>query len=196
MSKTLKSQRGSAVILSLVLITVALVAFAAAGSFSVSNYVSNKKVQNLVLKKHALRELKTIISAPGVCINSLRVDHNNNTYTFNGLLNNQNNPMIDGASIDSLFLSNRVNIVANIWEADFNIRFDFGNAMARLFDSTEVTTRVRYTLLANGTVSDCGLAINSEEACRQLGLSWDIATQQCDICASMGGALQNGVCRL
>ena len=189
--------RGSSLIMPMVMSAVSLIIFGSIGIISLSNQITHAKLNRRAAKKYLLRELKTILAAPGVCLNSLRVNHNNNSYNFNGLLNNgQAIRAINGSSISNLYLTNRVNIVGNIWEADFNVDIASGNIFSNFFDQYDITTRVRYTLQANGTVSECGLVVNSEDACGQLGLVWDLVSQSCDICASMGGNTVNGVCQL
>ena len=194
----LKSNHGSTMALPMIMAALSVIIFGSVGMISYSNRVTNINLNKKAAKAYVLRELKTIIADPGLCLGTVEIDHATDTFEVAGLLEvDQAVRTINGATISNLYLTNKTNIVGNIWEADFNIDFSFNNVFARFFDQADLSTRVRYTLLADGTIADCGLSVSSEEACGQLGLIWDDGVGLCDICASMGGTMSGaGVCDL
>jgi hypothetical protein len=162
---------------------------------------TNQSLQARAIRQTVEREIHTILTNPDICINELRVQANNNQnrFRFNSLL--RINQLVDRANsirIRGLNVENRVNIAGNTWEADLVVDLDYGNSIATFLKDNDPRVRVRYTLQnnGNGRVSDCGLAMSTEEACTHLGLTWNTNTNNCEICASLGGTEVNGRCAL
>ena len=197
MRERILNNHGTSMIMPIIMAGLTLSAFGIIGMMSVYNQNASIQLDRRAAKKYVLRELRTVLADPGICLNIMTVNHANNTFQFNGVLaNGQQVSTLRGSLINRLYISNLTNVAGNIWEADFNVRFTFPNALPIFSVDPEISTRVRYTLQANGTVSQCGLSVSNFDACQQLGLIWDPATQQCDICTSMNGQLVNGVCQL
>lgn len=187
----MKNQKGSILLISvLVIAAISIVVVTMMFSRSQDLAKTGRSYQRQLENAHLAHEMKVIFANPKLCEDVVQIS--GNTFQLIDILQvtpGTLKPVSANAqvAVKEMKVENVTNVAGGLRESDFTIvTQEINDKDGRTAHANTVRVRYRQDPVS-GLVTDCRVSVNAQQACLELGYTWNALQSRCEICEKMGG---------